>query len=104
MGVMDNNNASCWREYVKFLEKERPKFICLTVTTPIFYEANLAGIIAKQVLGPNVVIVHGGVHASAINPYFNGCEASLINSMCDIVVRGEGELTFGEICQGKPFN
>ena len=98
MGVMDIKNAFAWREYIRFLERERPKIICLTVTTPIYYEAKLAGIIAKQVLGPDVIIAHGGVHASHL---YN---ESLTDSMCDVVVRGEGEKTFGEICQLKPFN
>lgn len=104
MGVMDDKNALCWRRYIKFLEQERPKFVCFTVTTPIYYEAKLAGIIAKQVLGPDVVVIHGGVHASAINKAFNGCKESLVDSMCDVVVRGEGEVIFGEICQGRPFS
>ena len=76
---------------------ERPKFICCTVTTPIYYEAKLIGIIAKQILGPEVVVVHGGVHATALY------KESLTDSMCDVVVLGEGELTLGEICQGKPY-
>lgn len=96
MGVMNNKNAFCWIEFIKFLLKERPKFVCCTVTTPIYYEAKLIGIIAKQVLGPEVVIIHGGVHATALY------KESLIDSMCDVVVLGEGELTFGEICQGIP--
>lgn len=98
MGVMDNGNAFCWREYIRFLEREQPKFVCCTVTTPIYYEAKLIGIIAKQILGPEVVVIHGGVHASHLY------EESLTDSMCDVVVRGEGELTFGEICQGKSFS
>jgi anaerobic magnesium-protoporphyrin IX monomethyl ester cyclase len=55
----------------------------------------LVGALAKYFLGPDVVIIHGGVHASALP------EESLVDSMCDIVVVDEGELTLGEICQGK---
>jgi len=97
MGVRDTRDANCWKEFIRFLLAERPKFICCTVTTPIYYEAKLIGIIAKQILGPEVVVVHGGVHATALY------KESLTDSMCDVVVLGEGELTLGEICQGKPY-
>ena len=97
MGVREPAMAQCWLEYVKFLLEEKPKFICCTVTTPIYYEAKLIGIIAKQVLGSEVVVLHGGVHATALY------KESLTDSMCDIVVLGEGELTLGEICQGMPY-
>jgi anaerobic magnesium-protoporphyrin IX monomethyl ester cyclase len=97
MGVMDQRNAWAWKEYVRFLQQERPRYVCFTVTTPIYYEAKLAGIIAKQILGPDVIVVHGGVHASHLY------HESLTDSMCDVVVRGEGEITFAEICEGKLF-
>ncbi len=96
MGVREPQDAQCWKEFIQFLIEERPKFICCTITTPIYYEAKLIGIIAKQVLGPGVIVIHGGVHATALY------KESLTDSMCDIVVLGEGELTIGEICQGKP--
>lgn len=96
MGIREPQKAQCWLEFIQFLKEERPKFICCTVTTPIYYEAKLIGIIAKQVLGPDVVVVHGGVHATALY------KESLTDSMCDVVVLGEGELTLGEICQGIP--
>lgn len=97
MGVREPSMAKCWLEFIQFLKEEKPKFICCTVTTPIYYEANLIGIIAKQILGPEVVVLHGGVHATALY------KESLTDSMCDIVVLGEGELTLGEICEGKPY-
>lgn len=97
MGVREISMAKCWIEFIQFLIEERPKFICCTVTTPIYYEAKLIGIIAKQVLGPEVVVIHGGVHATALY------KESLTDSMCDVVVLGEGELTFGEICQGIQY-
>jgi anaerobic magnesium-protoporphyrin IX monomethyl ester cyclase len=95
--VREIQNARCWIKFIQFLVKEKPKFICCTVTTPIYYEAKLIGIIAKQILGPEVVVVHGGVHATALY------KESLTDSMCDVVVLGEGELTLGEICQGRPY-
>ncbi len=96
MGIITPQKA--WFKLVEFLLEEKPKYIGMTVTTPLFYDAKLIGIVAKEVLGPDVVIVHGGVHASALP------EESLVESMCDIVVIGEGELTLGEVCEGRPWN
>lgn len=86
-----------WCQLAWFLSRERPKYIGLGFTTPLFYEAKLIGLIAKGLLGPEVVVVHGGIHASKLP------EESLHETMCNAVVIGEGEETFGEICQGKPF-
>lgn len=87
-----------WIALGEYLKRERPKYIGLSFTTPLYYEAKLIGMVAKDLLGPELVLVHGGVHASAL------WNESLTDSMCDVVVAGEGEVTFGEICQGKPFN
>lgn len=97
MGVMEQKEANPWKEYVRFLQREVPKVVCFTVTTPIYYEAKLAGMIAKQILGPDVIVAYGGVHAS------HRYHESLTDSMCDVVVRGEGEITFAEICEGRTF-
>jgi anaerobic magnesium-protoporphyrin IX monomethyl ester cyclase len=90
--------ADPWCALAVFLLRERPKYVGLSFTTPLFYEANLIGLIAKNYLGPDLVVAHGGVHASALP------EESLKETMCDAVVISEGEVTFGEICQGKPLN
>ena len=87
-----------WQALGEYLKRERPKYLGLSFTTPLYYEAKLIGIVAKDLLGPELVLVHGGVHASAL------WYESLTDSMCDVVVTGEGEVTFGEICQGKPFS
>lgn len=97
MGVRETAVARCWIEFIQFLLKEKPKYVCCTVTTPIYYEAKLIGIIAKQILGPEVIVIHGGIHATALY------KESLTDSMCDVVVLGEGELTLGEICQSMPY-
>lgn len=95
MAVADPSEA--WKALPKFLLQEKPKYIGLMVVTPSFYEVKLVGMIAKDLLGPDVVVIHGGIHASALP------EESLTETMCDAVVTGEGEKTFGEICQGMPL-
>lgn len=87
-----------WLSLGEYLKAEHPKYLGLSFTTPLYYEAKLIGMVAKDLLGPELVLVHGGVHASTL------WNESLTDSMCDIVVTGEGEITFGEICLGKPFN
>ncbi|MBU2082181.1 B12-binding domain-containing radical SAM protein [Patescibacteria group bacterium] len=87
-----------WPLLGRFLLREKPKYLGLSFTTPLFYEAKLIGLIAKDLLGPELVLIHGNVHASTLY------EESLTETMCDVIVKGEGEVTFGEICQGKPFN
>jgi anaerobic magnesium-protoporphyrin IX monomethyl ester cyclase len=90
--------SDAWPLLAQFLLKERPKYLGLSFTTPLFYEAKLIGLVAKSLLGPDLIIIHGNIHASAL------FEESLTETMCDVVVKGEGEITFGEICQGKPLN
>lgn len=87
-----------WKILGNYLMHERPKYLGLSFTTPLYYEAKLIGMVAKDLLGPELVLVHGGVHASTL------WNESLTDSMCDVVVTGEGEVTFEEICQGKPFS
>lgn len=84
-----------WCSLASYLLRERPKYLGLSFTTPLFYEAKLIGCIAKYYLGPELMIVHGSIHATALP------EESLTETMCDVVVVGEGEVTFGEICQGN---
>ncbi len=87
-----------WLLLPRVLGEIRPRIVAITGTTPLFYEMRLIGIIAKSILGNECLIVHGGVHVSALP------EESLIETMCDIVVIKEGEITFKEICEGRPFN
>ena len=86
-----------WLLLPKVLEKLRPRIIAMTCTTPLFYEVRLIGMIAKAVLGSDVCIVVGGIHVSALP------QESLTETMCDVAILDEGEVTFKEICEGRPF-
>lgn len=87
-----------WLLLPRVLREVRPRIVAMTSTTPLFYEVRLIGMIAKAVLGPDVIVVHGGIHPSALP------EESLEQTMCDAVVTDEGEITFKEICEGRPFD
>lgn len=95
MGIIELNNA--WGEYKQFLLNERPKYLGIMVVTPSFFSTKLAGIIAKEVLGSEVVVIHGAVHAS------NMASEAFSQTMCDVVVKGEGEATLADICSGMPI-
>lgn len=93
LGITDDP----WRKLPDLLEKVRPSIVCMTCTTPLFYEMRLASFIIKAVLGPEVKIVIGGVHATALP------QEALIETIVDYVVYGEGEITFKEICEERPL-
>ncbi|MBI2062875.1 MAG: radical SAM protein [Candidatus Yanofskybacteria bacterium] len=95
MGIIELELA--WHTYKRFLLEERPKYLGLMVVTPSFFSTKLAGIIAKEVLGPELVLIHGGVHAS------NLASEALSETLCDVVVKGEGEATLADICSGMPI-
>src|SRR3989344_9645947 len=48
MGV----EADPWCALAVFLLRERPKYIGLSFTSPLFFEASLIGLVAKSYLGP----------------------------------------------------
>ncbi|MEM2954722.1 MAG: radical SAM protein [Candidatus Nanoarchaeia archaeon] len=68
-------------------EIEWPDIVGITCTTPSFSEASKIAQLAKA---KQKIVVMGGVHATF-------CPEDALN-YCDIVVFGEGELTFKELC------
>jgi anaerobic magnesium-protoporphyrin IX monomethyl ester cyclase len=77
------------------LNELKPKFVGITSTTPLFFEAVEISKIAKEILGKETVIICGGPHITALP------QESLENSDIDIAVMGEGEETLLEIMQGR---
>lgn len=86
-----------WVLLPKILANFRPDLVATTCTTPMFYEVSLISQIVKAVLGDAATFVVGGIHVTALP-----IEA-LTATMADAVVLEEGEVTFREICEGKPF-
>lgn len=85
-----------WPLLAHVLHTWRPQVVAMTCTTPIHYEVCLISKFAKAILGDEVRVVVGGVHASKL-PF-----DMLTESPIDYVVHEEGEVTFGEICEGRP--
>ncbi len=80
--------------YRKALSEYRPDFVGVTFTTPLYREARELAATAKEVLGPGVTTLCGGIHATALP------REVLEESEFDIVVIGEGERTLVELLDG----
>lgn len=80
------------------LRTENYSMVCITATTPLFYEASDISRLVRKMLGANVKIILGGAHGTAL-PF-----ECLHNSEFDIVVCGEGDYTIVDIYQGKPLH
>ncbi|MGQ4915393.1 MAG: B12-binding domain-containing radical SAM protein [Candidatus Asgardarchaeia archaeon] len=78
-----------------------PDVVGITATTAMIPDAYLVAKIAKE-NNPNLTVVIGGPHVTFLPEYtFHECP------YIDIIVRGEGEVTFSELLdaieKGKPF-
>ncbi|MFH1744577.1 MAG: radical SAM protein [bacterium] len=76
----------------EIIEKEKPKIIGLSCMYSRHYidVVNIAMLIKR--INPTIKVVTGGNHATDL------CEFVLKNNYFDFVVRGEGEITFYELC------
>jgi anaerobic magnesium-protoporphyrin IX monomethyl ester cyclase len=79
------------------IKKIDPDFVGLTVMTSTAIASHQIAKICKEV-SPECTVVMGGVHPTSIS------EETLRNKAVDIVVRGDGEYSMLEICQGKDLN
>lgn len=89
-------------DFVENIEKKlkaelvhfKPEFIGITCTTPMY---NAMVKIARLIKQDNekIIIIGGGPHASALP------EETLKNSLLDVVVLGEGDITIKEIISGQ---
>jgi anaerobic magnesium-protoporphyrin IX monomethyl ester cyclase len=74
----------------------QPDVVGVTATTPLFNQARDISVLVRA-LSKEIVLIAGGSHVSALP------NESLQESMLDAVVVGEGDFTFAEIMDGKPF-
>ncbi|MDO8125628.1 MAG: radical SAM protein [Candidatus Brocadiales bacterium] len=93
MGIEDEP----YKKLDKTLDELKPRVVGFTSTTPLYFEVKeISGIVRKK-LGPNVRIVYGGPHPTALP------EDSLKETDVNIIVCSEGENTLLEIMEGKPL-
>jgi len=85
-----------WRKVEERIKKYSPDIVGMTGTTPLMNQIRDISVMIKRQFA-NIVVVAGGSHVSALP------KESLCESMLDIVIAGEGEITFAEILDGIPL-
>lgn len=76
------------------IKSYKPDIIGISATTPLMNQLRDISVLTKSI-SQDIMVVAGGSHVSAMPT------ESLKESLIDMVVVGEGEITFGEIVDGK---
>lgn len=76
------------------IKNYKPDVIGISATTPLMNQLRDISVLAKSI-SKDILVVAGGSHVSALPT------ESLRESMLDMVVVGEGDLTFADIVDGK---
>jgi anaerobic magnesium-protoporphyrin IX monomethyl ester cyclase len=71
----------------------KPDVVGITATTPLMNQLRDISVLCKDI-SKDILVVGGGAHISSLPA------ESMRESLLDLAVAGEGELTFGEICDG----
>lgn len=87
-GVLDITVEDVGKE----IERWEPDIVGVSVITPTFYRAIALCKLVKEI-NPEIITVLGGPHPSACP------EESMQNEYVDVVVKGEGEITFRELVE-----
>lgn len=77
--------------------RAKPDVVGITATTPLMNQVRDISVLVKAV-SQFILTVAGGAHVSALP------SESLLESMLDVVVVGEGDQTFAELMDGHPLN
>ena len=91
-----------WRPYDFELIRNRvlqfkPDVVGITATTPLMNQLRDISILVKDI-SKDILVIGGGAHPSALP------KETLKESMLDVVLIGEADYTFGDICDGKSFS
>jgi len=81
------------QEVISFL----PDIIGITALTPMMNQLRDMSVLLKE-LSNNILLVGGGPHVSALP------EETMNETLLDVLVIGEGDITFREICDGVPLS
>lgn len=82
-----------WKLIRSNIQRLAPDIIGVTATTPLMNQLRDISVLCKD-LSPHILVVGGGAHPSALPV------ESMKESCLDVAVVGEGDLTFGEVCDG----
>lgn len=97
MKIFDMNIPSKEKELVDSLKRERPDYVGITFTTPLYNEAiKILGMVRKY--SKKSILIGGGPHVSSFP------KKTLEVTDFDIVAIGEGDYTLAEIVNGNPLS
>ncbi len=82
-----------WRSLAKRIKQASPDIVGITSLTEFRYEAFRTAQVAREVLGNDVPVTMGGPHVS-----LTADDTMRFQPEIDVVVRGEAEYTFLELC------
>lgn len=85
-----------WPLIKETIQKTRPDVVGVTATTPLMNQLRDISVLCKDI-SRDILVVGGGAHVSALPM------ESMRESLLDVAVVGEGDWTFGELCDGRPL-
>lgn len=83
-----------WRLIKSEILKAKPDIVGITATTPLMNQLRDISVLCKDI-STEILVVGGGAHVSAM-PL-----ESMEESVLDLALTGEADLTFGEVCDGN---
>jgi anaerobic magnesium-protoporphyrin IX monomethyl ester cyclase len=86
-----------YRRVQEAIQRAKPDVVGVTATTPLMNQVRDISVLVKAV-SQSILTVAGGAHVSALP------SESLLESMLDVAVVGEGDQTFAELMDGHPLN
>lgn len=82
-----------WRLVRSEIQAQKPDIVGITATTPLMNQLRDISVLCKDI-SKDILVVGGGAHVSAMP------QESMEESLLDLALTGESDLTFGEVCDG----
>ena len=83
-----------WRLVRAVILEHKPDIVGITATTPLMNQLRDISVLCKDI-SSDILVVGGGAHISGMPV------ESMRESMLDLAMTGESDLTFGEVCDGQ---
>lgn len=83
-----------WRQLRSVILKYMPEVVGITATTPLMNQLRDISVLCKDI-STDITVVGGGAHVSAMPT------ETLLESLADLAIVGEGEETFADVCDGR---
>ncbi|MDK9713622.1 MAG: B12-binding domain-containing radical SAM protein [Sulfuritalea sp.] len=82
-----------WRYIRSEIQRIKPDIVGITATTPLMNQMRDISVLCKDI-SKDILVVGGGAHISGMPV------ESMEESLLDLALAGESDITFGEICDG----